>query len=449
MPASDRCTIRPLIIVDNSLIDERGHHLALATTLAKVALAEGRKVVIYAHQALDPARLPEGIDLRPVFTLSVYELFARKMLQHDMGVEMRQVLARIARDHPQGGQLLFHTADAYTFCAVADWLEQQAPNQGHWDIHLATPYEPKLMPGFAFKMGRLHRALWALARFRRDGVALYFWTETARLAEFYRRAYTLRSAVLELPAPQWANDPQFAGLLRPGKLTLLFLGAARDEKGFLHLPGLAEEIAGRDGLADRVVMRLQRSAPIAGMHPEIRAAFDMLACLPFVEIVEGALELVDYAREMRACDMTLLLYSPVNYFARGSGIVMESLCSGKHVLAMRGTFMERLDHEGMAHFGTAPREWVDHVAALAADLDATRAAAARAGSIFAARFSAKRYLDKLQWRERFNRHFDSIHSLGMRQTLPILVASPPERTCPTTQLRGRAMTHRFPHRPGR
>ena len=89
---------RPLIIVDNSLIDERGHHLALDNTLSRAALAEGRPVVIYAHEALDPALLPNGVDLRPVFTLSVYELFARKLLQHDMGDEIREVLAQIARD---------------------------------------------------------------------------------------------------------------------------------------------------------------------------------------------------------------------------------------------------------------------------------------------------------------------------------------------------------------
>lgn len=413
---------RPLIIVDNSLIDERGHHLALANTLSRAALAEGRPVVIYAHEALDPALLPDGVDLRPVFTLSVYELFARKLLQHDMGDEMRDVLAQIARDHPDGGRILFHTADAYTFCAVSNWLGQHPPGQGRWDIHMVTPYEPKLMPGFALKMGHLHRALFALARFRHPGIKLYFWTETARLAEFYRRAYTLKSSVLELPAPQWATDPQFAPARQRDKLVLLFLGAAREEKGFLHLPGLAEEIARRDGLADKVVLRLQRSAPISGMPPKIGEAFDGLAKLPFVEIIDGAMELADYAREMRACDMTLLLYSPVNYFARGSGIVMETLCSGKYALAMRGTFMERLEHEGMAKFGATPAEWADHIEALADNRDAARARAAETGARFADQFSPGRYLAQLQRRERYDQHFDTVHALGMRHALPILAA---------------------------
>lgn len=413
---------RPLIIVDNSLIDERGHHLALARTMARAALAEGRPVVIYAHEKLDPALLPEGTDLRRIFTLSVYELFAQKLLDHDMSQELRAVLGQVAREHEQGGRILFHTADAYTYPAMADWLAAEAPETGLWDIHMVTPYEPKLMPGFAFKAGRLNRAFDALARWKHDRIRLYFWTETARLSEFYRRGYGLKSAVLELPAPQWATDPEQAQSLRDGKLVMLFLGAAREEKGFLHLPGLAAEIAARPGLADRVVMRLQRSAPISGMPPKVAAAFEELEKYPFVEVVEGALELSDYAAEMRAADVTLMLYSAVNYFARGSGIVMETLSAGKRALSMTGTFMERLDHAGMIHFGATPVEWADHLARLAEDLEASRAASAQAGAHFAHRFSAARYIEMLKRRERFDQHVHSVHTLGLRRALPMLVS---------------------------
>lgn len=420
MPAADA----PLIIVDNSLIDERGHHLALARTMARAALSEGRRVMVYAHRTLDPSLLPEGTELHRVFTLSVYELFAQKLLNHDMGIEMREVLSRVARENPDGGRILFHTADAYTYCAIADWLAADAPQSGAWSVHVVTPYEPKLMPGFALKGGALNRALCDLAAFRNPRIALYFWVETARLAEFYRRGYGLCAAVLELPAPQWATDPAQAQPLREGRLVMLFLGAAREEKGFLHIPDLAAEIARRPGLAERVVLRLQRSAPIAGMPPKIGEAFEKLRGLPFVEIVEGALELDAYAAEMRAADMALLLYSATNYFARGSGIVMETLSAGKRALGMRGTFMERLDHAGMIHFGAEAGEWTDHVAALAADLDAARAAAADAGARFARRFSASRYIEALDRRERFARHIPSVHALGLRHRLPILVAPP-------------------------
>lgn len=414
---------RPLIIVDNSLIDERGHHLALAVTLSRAALAAGIPVVIYAHEKLDASLLPEGVDVRPVFTLSVYELFAGKMINHDMGVEMGVVLNRIAQEHPAGGRILFHTADAYIYCAVAAWVAAQNELEGApWDMHVVTPYEPKLMPGFALKGVALHRSLMALGRMRGGRVGVFFWTETARLAEFYRRAYSMVTCVLELPTPQWATDPAQAQPLRDGKLVMLFLGAAREEKGFLHLPDLAAEIARRPGLGDRIVMRLHCSAPIAGFSATVQSAVTTLRSYPFVETIDGAMELERYAAEMRASDMALLLYHPGNYFARGSGIVMEALCSGKHILGTRGSFMERLEHDGMAHFASAAPEWADHVARVAGDLEGTRAHGARTGALIAARHAPAKYLAKLLNRERFGVHFNSVHNLRQGATMPLLVS---------------------------
>jgi len=197
--------------------------------------------------------------------LPIYELFAGKMINHDMGLEMGVVLDRIAEDHPDGGRILYHTADAYIYCAVAEWVAAQNETAGPaWDMHVVTPYEPKLMPGFALKGVELHQSLLALGRMRGGRVSVFFWTETARLAEFYRRAYSMVTNVLELPTPQWAIDPAQTQPLRDGKLVMLFLGAAREEKGFLHLPALAAEIAARPGLGDQVVMRLHCSAPVAG-----------------------------------------------------------------------------------------------------------------------------------------------------------------------------------------
>lgn len=425
-PSQLKAKDRPLIIIDNSLIDERGHNLALARTISEAALAIDQPVVIYAHEALNPALLPPGIDLRRVFSLSVYELFARKLLDHDMGIELKMVLTDLAANHPAGGRILFHTADAYIFCALADWLEgldMRCDQARHWEVHIATPYEPRVMPGFFAKARRFHRALDTLARWRNPSVSLYFWTETERLAEFYRRSYSLKAAVLQLPAPKWVTDPELVRPPRADKLVMLFLGAAREEKGFLHLPALAHEIAARPYLADRVVMRVQRSAPISGMPPKAIEAFEALEKLPFVEIVEGVLELPRYAAEMHGCDIVLLLYNATNYFARGSGIVMETLSSGKRALAMRGTFMERIDHSGMVHFGSEPREWADHVERLTRNLHAARARSAAAGLRFAARYSAGRYVHTLARRALLDRHFTSVHKLAQRADMPILIST--------------------------
>ena len=418
---------RPLIIVDNSLVDDRGHNLALARTISKAALASGRRVVIYAHHSLDPDLLPRNVELRRIFRLSVYEHFAGKLVDHDMVSELISVLTEMSENQPEGGLVLFHTADAFVFCAIAGWLQKDntlSKLLGKWNIHLVTPYEPRLMPGFSARARQLHQSLNTLARWGGPSVSLYFWTETARLAEFYRRAYSLKTAVLQLPAPKWASDPAIFRPPRHDKLVLLFLGAAREEKGFLQLPAIANEIAARPAVSEKVVMRIQRSAPISGMQTKVVEAFAKLEKFPFVEIIEGVLDQLAYASEMRACDMVLLLYSATNYFARGSGIVMETLCSGKRALATRGTFMENIDHGGMLHFGSDPSEWIDHVERLTRNLDNSRLQSGTFGQRFAARYSAERYIETLEQRSLLDRHFTSIHKIRQFVNSPTLVALP-------------------------
>lgn len=417
---------RPLVIVDNSLIDERGHHLALANTLTLAALDEGRPVSIYAHQDLDAGLLAKGVTVKPVFTMSVYELFARKLRDHDMSPELIAVLEQIETDHPDGARILFHTADAYTFCAIESWLagrKRRGAGRVLYDVHVITPYEPRLMPGFALKGVVLYRALERLARWNDPETRACFWSETARLAEYYRRGFSMRTVVQPLPTPQWALHPPKLTVTRPDNaLVLLFLGAARGEKGFLHLPALAEEIANRPGLPDRVVMRLHRSAPIVGFAPEVERAFDALADYPFVEFIDGSLELDDYAQQMHGCDMMLLLYDRSSYFARGSGIAMEALSAGKHILGTVGTFMQDLEHQGLAHFGSDAAGWADHVERLTRALPATRAKGAAVGTEIARRYAPDRYLARLEARERHAAQFSSLRSLDIQARMPAMVS---------------------------
>ena len=388
----------PLVIVDNNLLDERGHHLAMADALSRAALSMDMPVTVYSHVDFPLVHLPDGVAVRPVFRRSVYQHLASQEPGIDPSEELKTVLALAEHDHPDGARLLFHTADAFTYTALAEWLKESGETSAPFYYHVGTPYEPHLMPGLHTRDEKLQHALHDLAVWQGDQRHLFFWAETSRLAENLNGGYAAKARHLAFPAAPWTQTS--GGNAAPGNKTVLtFLGAAREEKGFFRLPELAQAIDTHPVLSRSVDMRVQYSAPISGLSPRIRRAREELGRYGFVHVVEGALSQEAYAREMHASDVVMLMYNPAKYSARGSGIVMEALYSGKHVLAARGTFMEELPHQGLLLAGDDISDWVSHLERFVANLEGNRRRGNEIGRALAQQFSAEAALRNLINRE--------------------------------------------------
>jgi hypothetical protein len=418
----------PIIIVDSNLVDERGHHLALARTISASALSKGHSVVWYTHRKFDRRMARRDIMTVPAFSRSIYEVFAAKRSDIDLSPEYLSVLASILEKYRgRGCVILMHSADAHVYRALRgilpDLVELQPAEGGTRGIefHVCTPYELSLMPGSAVPAQPVERCLLALARSPACEKSLFFWAQTDRLAEYYRRVLRVPVTTLSLPAPHWA-DPD-ATMKRAGlPLRLAFLGAAREEKGFHKLPGLVERISSDAELRDAVILDVQSTAPMAGYSKVAEAALRTLEKYEkLVRLVPSALSAGEYAAMMNASDAVLVFYSAKNYFARGSGIVIEALSCGKYIIGQRGMFVDDMRHLGMALMGNSEDEWISSIRDLVRHIDTRRAQARLAGRQFSIRSSPSLYVESLLMRKLLRRHCSDSTVLGSSLRSPLLV----------------------------
>jgi hypothetical protein len=178
----------PLVIVDNNLLDHRGHHLSLARVLAGAALGAGRKVVWYTHRNFRPLDVDERIDIRPVFSMSTYEPFAMRRADIDLSGDFVSTFTDCEESFSDGAMLLIHTADAHVFRALRKWFAPRAGERGRGTgrltYHIGTCYDLGLLPGSAAKGEPVASSLYALTRSPAWERQHFFWSETERLAEY-------------------------------------------------------------------------------------------------------------------------------------------------------------------------------------------------------------------------------------------------------------------------
>jgi hypothetical protein len=412
----------PIIILDNNLLDHRGHHLALATAISNAAIALGHPVSWHTHRHFDVTLAPKNVNIEPVFSSSMYELYARGLGHMDLSWEYANVLSALIRQR-QGQRclILIHSADAHVYRAVHQ-IRPELQGCQPIELHLCTPYEPSLMPGAKAADTNVGECLCGLGQAGVCDVTVFLWGETDRLAEYYRRFTRAPVVTLHLPAPTWAS-PDIA-LGRDGSpLKLAFLGAARDEKGFHKLPELVRAIRADAEVRDRITFDFQCAAPIIGHSRVAEDAIEQLKSFGrIVKLRDQPLSVEQYANAVNGCDAVLFPYKLSNYFARGSGIVIEAYSAGKYLVGQSGTFADDLEDFGLARLGPTPEDWLASIRQLALDTYTARTFASAAGNQFKTLHSATAYVRRLLFRRFLKPHVLNIRSMSTDLRLPLLVA---------------------------
>ena len=123
-------------------------------------------------------------------------------------------------------------------------------------------------------------------------------------------------------------------------LVAAFLGDARTEKGYQHLPGVLQRLVGR-GLGPKVRLKAQAYYTSEYPEPECLRASALLAAQPRVWAtpIPRALASARYAREVLRSDIVLVPYDRERYIARSSGIFVEALAAGIPCIVPAGTWM--------------------------------------------------------------------------------------------------------------
>lgn len=171
-----------------------------------------------------------------------------------------------------------------------------------------------------------------------------FYTDTPELTRDYESLGRYRFETLpipHLPRPQ-ARDED-------GRITLAYVGDAREEKGYDLLPDLVDTLNSR--YCDKIRFKIQSN--LAGGPPHqamVAARFLLETAGGNVELFKNPLTSNEYNTILNDADILLLPYSRENYSVRSSGILIEALSLGRPVVVPTASWLSR-------QFEDSARDW--------------------------------------------------------------------------------------------
>jgi len=144
-----------------------------------------------------------------------------------------------------------------------------------------------------------------------------------------------------LPIPHTHRPVERDPLRRP--LRAVYIGDARREKGYHHLPHVIQDLWSDYVETGKVKFALQSNYNVHGGEPEAVIARCQLEQFPSgpVRLLKEPLSSADYEALLLSGDIHLLLYDTANYYARSSGILVEALSAGAPVLVPAGSWLAR------------------------------------------------------------------------------------------------------------
>lgn len=174
-----------------------------------------------------------------------------------------------------------------------------------------------------------------------DSDRLHFYADTDELAEESKMIY--KRPLVCLPIPHTKPPlPESASEHQP--LRILYVGDARFEKGYHHLPSIVDDLWDdyiRPGKVEFVIQS-HGYTPLTG-DQQINEAREQLKQFPAdkVRLIHEPLDSSGYWSLLKSGSIFLLPYNRESYESRSSGVAIEALALGLPIVVPQGTWMAR------------------------------------------------------------------------------------------------------------
>lgn len=235
--------------------------------------------------------------------------------------------------------VLFHTCDAHTYRDILE-LFTKAVRLENWNklpqFHLSTPYDGTTMPHNK-KRPPFDQSVRHMSRLGLIGKKIFLRAEHVLLADHL--AEVLSVDVTALPIPPLTDLPERVASRGETTMNIMYLGAARTEKGFTTLPTAIRSTLAVDPKLN-VCFHIQITPQILGYTSDVLNAVEELRQIDDerLNLIDEPLSQKNYLQLLANADVMLLNYQPDRYKFRGSGIAVESVLSATSVIAPKATF---------------------------------------------------------------------------------------------------------------
>ncbi len=350
-----------LILVDNNLSDRVGHHFNYALALKEQCVAQDNAFHALIKSGAAP-EIQDALGATPTFTQGIHEESSLNPYPPDWGsiratYDFLLSNATFADELERGLAQIARTGDTV-------FLPNASPRQvlGLALLLLRNPIYRTLRYVLIFRYSLQGVAGPITARktardvdsFEKHEIAIgkllsadqsscvRLATDSEALAREYEPL--AKRPVEVLPIPHTGHQlptawPAGVPPKDPRKLRVVFLGDAREEKGFEFLPAVLRGCAaGVAAVGTEFVFQAFITSRYHARMGEVIAELDELK-LPNVHLLKAPLGADAYQALLQSADLVLLPYDAATYQARTSGPFVEAICANKPVVVPRDSWM--------------------------------------------------------------------------------------------------------------
>ncbi len=168
---------------------------------------------------------------------------------------------------------------------------------------------------------------------------IYFYTDTEALTEQYNRLAVFEFKTLPIPLDETLQRSEDVR----DQLNIVYIGDARDEKGFPLLARLVADLraAGYSKGDIRFVFQSNFNVPGGESGSRISLAQLSMESAEWVSLFEGPFESDQYTAIINSADVILIPYDNDSYYARSSGVFAEALAAGIPVVSSNKSWMSQ------------------------------------------------------------------------------------------------------------
>ena len=317
--------------------DYHGHHFEYNIALANSAHAAGLETIIAANRQCEKDIRDEP-GVLPWFQHDWYQSSSGAQPSQHFLDDLLDLLN--TRSASADDIVLIHTVSASEFLSLLEYFKflvwsEVAASPAFFVLLRRDPAE--LAPAELTEAREALRTALTCPDLDRK---LILCTDTLELSAAWQKELDVPVRVMPIPFRYALMESQARPKPAGAPLSIVYLGDARTEKGYQHLPSVVQEMWPDFIQNGRVHFTLQSNYNLPGGESGIPNA--RLRLQHFPSGITMPTELAspeEYFAIMAAADIVVLPYDPVRYARRSSGVMNEALAGGKVAVAPVGSWM--------------------------------------------------------------------------------------------------------------
>lgn len=185
-----------------------------------------------------------------------------------------------------------------------------------------------------------------------------FYTDTPQLVDRYNSLSPIEFIEIPVPFRQEKLSEYLFTKKENKPLHLVYLGDARIEKGYLHLPNIIKDLWKDYLVTKKLRIMIQSNFNINSGEKGILSSRLTLEQYPesMVKIIKNAMTTEEYYQLLMSADLLVIPYDNKSYRHRTSGVLTESLAAGKPVIVPANTWLASQIDDTRGEVYTHPQE---------------------------------------------------------------------------------------------